>query len=92
MQEGLPPHVSYISTCVLDNIGVAPTCRMLVQGLGYAASTPTTQLQEALQLKAGIVTSGGSQARQLCCGSLHGMSCCVPFDFCTGAESATQLA
>jgi len=28
------------------------------QGLGYVDSTPTPKLQEALQLKAGIVTSG----------------------------------
>lgn len=30
------------------------------QGLGYVDSTPTPKLQEALQLKAGIVTSGNS--------------------------------
>jgi 5'-methylthioadenosine nucleosidase len=30
------------------------------QGLGYVESTPTPQLQAALQLKAGIVTSGNS--------------------------------
>lgn len=29
------------------------------QGLGYADSTPTPKLQQALNLKAGIVTSGG---------------------------------
>jgi hypothetical protein len=38
-----------------------------MQGLGYADSTPTPKLQETLQLKAGIVTSGGMLVRWAAC-------------------------
>lgn len=38
------------------------------QGLGYADSTPTPKLQQALNLKAGVVTSGGCS---VCFDGLH---------------------
>lgn len=48
------------STACLDCLSL--TGVLDAQGLGYADSTPTPKLQDTLQLKAGIVTSGGISA------------------------------
>ena len=53
------------SQCRFASLNFAVAVSVFTQGLGYVDSTPTPNLQAALKLKAGIVTSGGCQ--QYCC-------------------------